>query len=406
MGRYRIIDLELSEPLPRIVLGPDEIGYALIARWRDRIVGFRMFPAAPGAVADETLQAQIGKHFAENLLAAKAEAELAARLRPAPRPAPTLTVAICTRDRPQRLERLLRSLHDLPPSEFRQVTVLVVDNASSDDSTRRAVEGFPAVRYVLEPKGGLDFARNAALRNAEGDLLAFLDDDVVVDRGWLNGLYRAWRDAPDAGGFTGLVLPYRLDTEAQIHFQAGGGFGRGCVRNEFRSERMENRLHPLAAGNLGAGCNMAYRRELLLELGGFDDALDTGAPLPGGGDLDIFYRVLRAGWPMVYEPSYAVYHEHRETIPQLKRQYWSWGLGFMAYLVKTRRTDPAARPLMGAMLRWWFGHQAMLLAKAAVKMRTRDFAFRAAELWGGVRGLAGEYDRSGARVRRIAEAAS
>ena len=58
------------------------------------------------------------------------------------------------------------------------------------------------------------------------------------------------------------------------------------------------------------------------------------------------------------------------------------------------------------MLRWWFGHQVMLLAKAAVKMRTRDFAFRAAELWGGVRGLAGEYDRSRARVRRIAEAAS
>ena len=45
MGRYRIIDLELSEPLPEIVLGPDEIGYALVARWRDRIVGFRMFPA-------------------------------------------------------------------------------------------------------------------------------------------------------------------------------------------------------------------------------------------------------------------------------------------------------------------------------------------------------------------------
>ena len=346
MGRYRIIDLELSEPLPRIVLGPDEIGYALIARWRDRIVGFRMFPAAPGAVAEETLQAQIGKHFAENLLAAKAEAELAARLRPAPRPAPTLTVAICTRDRPQRLERLLRSLHDLPPSEFRQVTVLVVDNASSDDSTRRAVEGFPAVRYVLEPKGGLDFARNAALRNAEGDLLAFLDDDVVVDRGWLNGLYRAWRDAPDAGGVTGLVLPYRLDTEAQIHFQAGGG------------------------------------------------------------DLDIFYRVLRAGWPMVYEPSYAVYHEHRETIPQLRRQYWSWGLGFMAYVVKTMRTDPAARPQARRLLGWWFADQARSLAKAAVRMRTRDLSFRAAELWGGVMGLAGEYDRSRARVRRIAEEAT
>ena len=83
MTRYRIIDLELSKPLPEIVLGPDEIGYALVARWRDRIVGFRMFPAAPGPVPQATLLAQIGKHFIENLLAARAQAELAARA-PAP----------------------------------------------------------------------------------------------------------------------------------------------------------------------------------------------------------------------------------------------------------------------------------------------------------------------------------
>lgn len=405
MGRYRIFELELSEPLPTIVLGDDEIGYAPVARWKDQLVGFRMFPAAPGAAIGPDALAEIAeKYFNQQVLAAKAEMELAAR-HPAPDgPAPSLTIAICTRDRAARLERLLGSLAALPKRGFASATVLVVDNASSDSSTREAVERFPDMRYAFEPRGGLDFARNRALREADGDLLAFLDDDVVVDRGWLDGLYDAWRDNPDAGGATGLVLPFRLDTPSQIHFEGNGGFGRGFVKTEFRIERMENRLHPLAVGNLGAGCNMCFRRDLLLELGGFDDALDTGAPLPGGGDLDIFYRVLRSDHPMVYAPAYAVYHEHRETMDQLRRQYWSWGLGFMAYLEKSVRTDPAAKALIGPLMRWWFTDKAARLIKAAVRGRRDDLRFEWAEVQGGLQGMMGEYDRSRERVRRIAEA--
>jgi hypothetical protein len=146
---------------------------------------------------------------------------------------------------------------------------------------------------------------------------------------------------------------------------------------------------------------MAFERELLIRLGGFDEALDTGAPLPGGGDLDIFYRVLRSGRTMVYEPQFAVYHEHRETIAQLRRQYWSWGLGMMAFLVKSRRSDHELRARHGAMVRWWFLDQARALARAARALRGRDVRFGVAELWGGICGLAGEYDRSRSRVRAI-----
>lgn len=407
MASYRLFELELSEPLPELVLGPDEIGYAPIARWQGRLVGFRMIPAEPNAtITPHALGEQVARHFTENLLAVKAEAELAARSPTPKSPPPSLTIAICTRDRAERLGRLLHSITQLPRSGFAEVTVLVVDNASSDQSTRQAVEAFAGFEYAFEPKGGLDFARNTALRTARGDLLAFLDDDVVVDRGWLDGLYSAWRDNPQAGGFTGLVMPFRLDTPSRIYFEEHGGFGRGFTKTVFGQERIGNTLHPLAAGNIGAGCNMAFRRELLVELGGFDDALDTGAPLPGGGDLDIFYRVLRSGRPIAYSPDYAVYHEHRETMEQLRRQYWSWGLGFMAYLEKTVRTDPAAKAKLGRMLGWWFTDKAASLTKAALKMRRDDFAFQAAELWGGVMGLAGEYDRSRERVRRIAEAAA
>src|SRR4029450_4291040 len=96
--------------------------------------------------------------------------------------------------------------------------------------------------------------------------------------------------------------PYRLDTEAQVQFELRAGSGRGFEPKTFHSASADNPLHPVGAGVIGAGCNMAFDRLLLLSLGAFDEALDTGAPLPGGGDLDIFYRLGRAGRVIVSGP--------------------------------------------------------------------------------------------------------
>ncbi len=402
---YKLIDIELSEPLAPIELSADQTGVGLIARWRGRLIAFEMIERPAGSVLSaESLKALVKERFAERILVAKLEEELKARLPANEATLPSLSIAICTKDRALRLSRLLRSLDRVrDESPFRFVEIIVVDNASVDTATREAVESFRDIRYVFEPKAGLDFARNSALHAAWGDIIAYLDDDVVVDRNWLAGLAKACRDNPGVGGFTGLVLPFRLDTEAQIFFERRGGFGRGFARREFHKARFDNPLHPVGAGILGAGCNMAFDRSLLIELSGFDEALDTGAPLPGGGDLDIFYRVLRSGRPMIYEPEYAVYHEHRETIPQLRRQYWTWGLGMMAFLVKSYRTDGMMRARHRAMVRWWFFDQLKALIRAARRLRGHELRFGIAELWGGIYGLAGEYDRSRARIRSIRE---
>jgi glycosyltransferase involved in cell wall biosynthesis len=402
---YKLVEIELCEALSAIALTPAQNGLGLVARWHDRLIGFEMIAAPAGStISAETLRSLADERFAARILTAKVEDELTASWPPAVAALPSLSIAICTKDRARRLSRLLASLDRVRrDTAFESVEIVVADNASVDSSTREAAESFEGVRYVFEPKAGLDFARNAALHAATGDLIAYLDDDVVVDRNWLSGLAKASRGSSAAGGFTGLVLPLRLDTEAQVYFEQRGGFGRGFVRNEFRNARFDNPLHPVGSGVLGAGCNMAFDRALLIGLGGFDEALDTGAPLPGGGDLDIFYRVLRSGRAMVYEPQYAVYHEHRETIAQLRRQYWSWGLGMMAFLVKSYRTDNELRSRHRAMMRWWFADQAKAMARAARRLRGREFRFGIAELWGGVCGLAGEYDRSRARVQAIRE---
>jgi hypothetical protein len=211
----------------------------------------------------------------------------------------------------------------------------------------------------------------------------------------------AWCENPDAGAFTGLVLPFELQTRAQILFEGTGGFGRGYRKIRYGQTLPGNPVYPCGAGSFGAGANMILRRDVLLELGGFDDALDTGRPLPGGGDIDIFYRVVRGGYPLVYEPSCAVFHEHRRDLKALRRQYWSWGLGLMAFICKCYQTDPSQRPKLRALVRWWFSHQ---LRQLQLSMRRKHMLppdMILAELRGGVSGLLGEYKRSQKRVAEI-----
>ena len=398
--RYRIVELELSGSIEPLDLNEDEQGVGIIGRFEGRLIGFHMQKKPAGTrLSPAHVEQMTDKAFAYAVLEARVKEELSAS---PPAPLPSLTIAICTKDRAERLSRLLGSLvQPCERSPFAATEVLVVDNAPSDARTAQAVARFPHMRHVVEPKAGLNFARNAALLAASGVILAFLDDDVVIDRDWLDGLAAAFRSKPDAGGFTGLVLPYKLDTEARIAFESRGGFGRGFARREWHRTSFHYDLHPVGAGLLGAGCNMAFDTALLRSIGGFDEALDTGAPLPGGGDLDIFYRVLRAGRPMVYEPRFAVYHEHRETISQLRRQYWSWGLGMMAFLEKARHSDPELSDLQRGILRWWFVTQLREMASAVAHRRGKDLRFAIEEFRGGVQGLLGEYGRSRKRVAAI-----
>lgn len=403
---YPIVELELSQPLPSFSITARETGIALIVRYQDKPIGFVMQSLAPRTTLTAgALEKLLDREIAEKLLQEKIRAELL----PTPHKSalPTVTVAICTKDRTDNLTRCLNSLLKLQlptPDSAPQFEILVVDNAPSDDRTQRLIETLPSIRYVQEPKPGLDFARNRAIQAATGEVLAYLDDDVTVDRGWFAGLMTAWAENPDAAASTGLVLPYELETEAQILFEQRGGFQRGFNKLRYRGQSLPGRPgYPCAAGMFGAGCNMAFRREVLLKLGGFDEALDTGAPLPGGGDLDIFYRVVRSGYPLVYEPQYLVFHQHRRELSQLRRQYWSWGAGFMAFISKCYQEDPVQRAKLRYLVVWWFRYQLRQFIHSLMTTQVRYSRMILAEIWGGGVGLLGEYSRSTKRIKKIHE---
>jgi glycosyltransferase involved in cell wall biosynthesis len=260
------------------------------------------------------------------------------------------------------------------------------------------------VQYVCEPRPGLDFARNRALEEAQTAYVAFLDDDVVVDGAWLAGLEEALAEQPDAAIVTGLVLPLELETEAQILFELRGGFRRGFRKLRYEdADHPGSPLYPCGAGIFGAGCNMVVDRQALQSLGGFDEALDTGPPLPGGGDLDIFYRVIRSGRPLAYEPRMLVFHEHRREYDALRRQYRSWGAGFMSFVAKSYGWDVEERRSLRRVVRWWYTDQLRELASSLRSPSGTRPRLVGAELVGGIAGIAGTYQRSLRRARRIRE---
>jgi glycosyltransferase involved in cell wall biosynthesis len=266
---------------------------------------------------------------------------------------PALTVAVCTRNRASSLRRTLRSLNDLQyPAD--KLDLLVVDNAPDDDSTREVVAEFAGIRYEFEPRPGLDWARNRAIQAARGDIIAYTDDDVVVDANWARALAQHMQH-PAVMCVTGLVAPAELDHASQQLFEDYGGFGRGFVGRYFSmADRRHWRFFPLGAGSFGTGCNMAYRRSLFAEIGGFDPALDVGTVSRGAGDHDMFYRTLRAGYILVYEPCALVWHYHRADYAALHRQMNDFGRGVYAFWTKTFLRDRPMRWKTATFALIWF----------------------------------------------------
>jgi glycosyltransferase involved in cell wall biosynthesis len=276
-----------------------------------------------------------------------------------------VTIAICTHDRPALLERALESV-------VRQATapdeVLVVDNAAPDGATRALVEGrFPGVRYVIEPVPGLDFARNRALTEARGDILAFLDDDAVAAPEWADALRRNFAD-PMVVICTGRIEPLSLDTEGQRVFEANGGFSRGSVRVRLPDDAarpLHGRSAPLIAWavSVGCGCSYAVRRDAARALGGFDEALDLGAVLPGGGDHDLLWRALQSGGRVVYEPEALAWHEHRRAVSAAHDQIVGHQRAVLAFLGK--------HVIQGSGRGWVFWYLLWRLLKPGVRLLRR-----------------------------------
>ncbi len=218
-----------------------------------------------------------------------------------------------------------------------------MDNVPSSDANRRTVSRFPGVRYVIDPRAGLSFARNRAIDASSGQYIAYIDDDAVLDRGWLNGFLEAYAQHPEAAAFSGPILPYELETEAQTLVEGRGGLGHSFRKIVYSDTLPGSPLYPCGEACIGTGANMVFRRDVLEKLGRFDEAIGPGMPSQCSDDHDLFYRLIRAGYRSVYEPQLAIFHQHRREMAQLRRQVRSWAVGTVAYMLKAYAAEPEQR---------------------------------------------------------------
>jgi glycosyltransferase involved in cell wall biosynthesis len=296
-------------------------------------------------------------------------------------PQQSVSVVICTRDRPDELRRCLSSL---PQQSYVPREVIVVDNASRDGQTREVAEAARAI-YVREDRPGLDIARNTGALRATSEIVAYTDDDVLLHPRWLERMVAAF-DAPQIGAVTGLVLPAELATMAQLHFETFWTFGQGYERRDHDTvgfASAKGAVYP--AWKVGAGASMAFRREVFNKIGRFDERLDVGQA-GCSGDSEYWYRLLANGYVCRYEPASIAFHFHRRTWEGLSSQIYHYMRGHAAALmVQYERTGIAAnrkRAFYG-MPRWY---AARLLSRVCGKKTPAD-RFLKEEIMGYFSGL-------------------
>jgi glycosyltransferase involved in cell wall biosynthesis len=322
--------------LPPDGLTPASLGHAL---WAQHVDAIRTHLAADGLPAPTGVPAA-------GLQAGVTEPRCQTEIRRVRAEGPHVSVVIATRDR---TASLLRTLRDLEDQDYPRFDVLVVDSAPSDHATARALHDLdwtgPELRYLRVPEPGLAIAHNAALPHVRGSWVAFTDDDVEVDSGWLTALAAGALTRPDAGCVTGLLLPAELETYPQALLEQFGGYSRGFTARTWsiHDETMDV-LFPYTAGRFGSGANMAYQVDALRAVGGFDAAIGAGTLARGGDDLLGFLRVLRAGLALAYRPDAIVRHHHHRDVDALYRQIAGYGVGLGAYMTAAVAAEPAIVP--------------------------------------------------------------
>jgi glycosyltransferase involved in cell wall biosynthesis len=214
---------------------------------------------------------------------------------------PKLSVVVCSYNGSATLRETLEALRKV---EYPDFEVIVVNDGSTDSTPEIAVEY--AVRLISTPNRGLSSARNTGMEAATGEIVAYVDDDAYPDPHWLQYLAHAFTTT-DFAGVGGPNIPPQGDGMiAESVANAPGG-----PSHVLTSDQIAEHI---------PGCNMAFRRDALLEVGGFDPVYRAA-----GDDVDLCWKIQASGRKIGFHPSAVVWHHRRNSVKAYWRQQKGYG---------------------------------------------------------------------------------
>jgi O-antigen biosynthesis protein len=225
-----------------------------------------------------------------------------------------------------RAELLVESVESIIAGDALPIEIVIVDQSPAPNGELAAVSSDPdsVVRYYHRPWiPGTSAARNEAVALARGPVLAFTDDDVIVEADWLRTIVAAISEDPTVL-ITGRVLPVESET--------GNGFAPSCIEVEepriYKGRIWDDALY---------SNNMGFMRDVFEALGPFDERLGVGAPYPNASDNDYCLRALEAGYRISYRPDVVVHHRAWRPMSVYPKLMWKYGFGQGAFLMKHAR---------------------------------------------------------------------
>jgi glycosyltransferase involved in cell wall biosynthesis len=219
-----------------------------------------------------------------------------------------VSIIICTCNRAKSLKRTLESIETMFIPRNLLWELIIVDN-NSQDNTRMTVEDFEIntglnVVYVFEEKKGLANARNRGIREAKGEIIAFTDDDCIVDKFWLFNISKEF----DLDGSLSLI-----GGRVELYDQND----RPVSIRTFKERSLF--LSTSQLFTLIMGSNMSFKYKVIDVIGAFDQNFGAGTRIKAAEDSDFLYRAYKMGFRLVYSPDVLVYHNHgRKTSEQVR----------------------------------------------------------------------------------------
>jgi GT2 family glycosyltransferase len=215
-------------------------------------------------------------------------------------PWPFISVIVCTYNGARTIRDCLEALLKI---EYPKFEVIVVNDGSNDETAAITKEyGF---RLITVKNGGLSNARNIGLEAAKGEIVAYIDDDAYPDKHWLKYLANTFLRTTHVGIGGPNIAPYDDGLIADCVANSPGG-----PNHVLLSDQVAEHI---------PGCNMAFRKESLREIGGFDTQFRVA-----GDDVDVCWRLQEKGWTLGFSPSAVVWHHRRNSL----RAYWRQQLNY------------------------------------------------------------------------------